>query len=909
MMEIHSLSPDEALAYLQSSNQGLSEEEALKRLKQQGPNKIEEVKNKSLLKLLIAQFSHYLALLLWIAVGLCFLSEYLHPGGGLMNLAIAILGVIFINAIFTFIQEYKAEKTIQALKKLLPFIIKVMRDGTVKEVPSENIVNGDILILREGDKVPADARLIEATDLKINDALLTGESRAKHRNPKEFYGNYLNSPNIIFAGTFIEKGLGKAVVYASGMNTELGKIAHLTKELHETVSPLQQEIKRLSKIISAIALAVGLFFFFLGFFIGTSFWQNFLFGIGIIIAIVPEGLLPTVSLSLALSSYRMAKKNALIKNLSSVESLGSVTVICTDKTGTLTQNKMHVEKSWTFESSNKDERNNQFDDFPMLQQGIQIKKKSASGLLIKIARFSNNAINDNGRYEGDPTEIALLKATESLSKNIKSERIHEIPFDSERKRMSTINKIDGTLLLLTKGAVETVLSLCSSIFSDDNIIPLNQEKKNTILQQYQAMMEESYRVMAFAYSELDPSLEKDYQKELKPKLNLESKLTFVGLIGMRDSPRPEVPEAIQKCQEAGIRVIMITGDAGKTALTIARQLGIVKNNPSVIEGPELDKLSDKMLIDKFSSGEIIFARVTPLHKMRIVTVLENNGEKVAVTGDGVNDAPALKKAHIGIAMGASGTDVAREAADMVLLDDNFASIVNAIEEGRTVFENIRKFITYIFASNIPELIPYLLCALFEIPLPLTIMQILAIDLGTDMFPALALGAEKPSKGIMTQPPRKAKEKLLNFKVLARAYLFLGPIESVAGLFGFFFVLKSGGWEWQSPLSSDSHLYMQATTTCLAGIIITQIANAFACRSSKESIFKVGFFSNRYILFGIASSIIIALFIIYTPLGNFIFGTAPLGLGTILVLLPFGIGLLVLDEARKFIIKRIKKNRG
>ncbi|MEK7272105.1 MAG: HAD-IC family P-type ATPase, partial [Nitrospirota bacterium] len=350
----------------------------------------------------------------------------------------------------------------------------------------------------------------------------------------------------------------------------------------------------------------------------------------------------------------------------------------------------------------------------------------------------------------------------------------------------------------------------------------------------------------------------------------------------------EVPDAINKCQEAGIKVIMITGDASRTAVSIARQIGLVRGNPVVVEGHEMDIMTDSGLREKLSSDEIIFARMTPIHKMRIVSVLEDEGERVAVTGDGVNDAPALKKANIGIAMGITGTDVAREAADMILLDDNFASIVNAIEEGRGIFENIRKFITYIFASNIPEIVPYIAYIIFRIPLPLTIMQILAVDLGTDMFPALALGAEKPAKGVMKQPPRSPDEKLLNFKILSRAYLFLGPIEAFAGLFGFFYVLNSGGWRWGEMLSSNNILYMQATTACLGAIIITQIGNVFACRSFRASVFSIGFFSNRLILFGIAVELILSAFIVYHPWGNKIFGTSSLGLNVWLILIPFGI---------------------
>jgi sodium/potassium-transporting ATPase subunit alpha len=384
-------------------------------------------------------------------------------------------------------------------------------------------------------------------------------------------------------------------------------------------------------------------------------------------------------------------------------------------------------------------------------------------------------------------------------------------------------------------------------------------------------------------------------------------MVFIGLIGIEDPPRPEVSEAVRKCREAGIKIIMITGDASRTAVAIAKEIGLVKGCPFVIEGHEFVRMSDKELSEKLSEKEIIFSRMTPKHKMRVVSILKEEGQRVAVTGDGVNDAPALKKADIGIAMGIAGTDVAKEASDMILLDDNFATIVNAIEEGRAVYDNIRKFISYIFSSNIPEIVPYLAYILLRIPLPLTIIQILAVDLGTDMLPALALGAEKPTEGIMKQPPRDPKERLLNLKLLTRAYLFLGPIEAAAGLFGFFYILKSGGWQWGQTLLADNLLYMQATTACLTAIIVTQAANVFACRSFRESVFRIGFFSNKLIFIGIAFEILLQVFIVYHPLGNRIFATAPISANIWLILIPFAILLFTAEETRKLFRAKIVTN--
>ena len=877
-MKIQNLEIKEVFESLVTSEKGLSEYEAKKRLHEYGFNEIKEVRRDSLYRKFISQFTHFLAILLWVASGLCFLSEYLNPGEGMLSLGLAILGVIFINAIFTFIQEYRAEKAIEELKKLLPYYVKVIREGLLKEIPAREVVPGDVFLIAEGDRVPADARLIEANRLMVNNAPLTGESDSKIRNHQPFEGDSLESPNIVFAGTLVVSGSGKAVVFATGMSTEFGKIAHLTSGIEAGLSPLQREIIKVTRIVSFIAVVLGVMFFVIGTFIGKTFWHSFIFAIGIIIANVPEGLLPTVTISLAMGSQRMAKRKALIKTLTSVETLGSVTVICTDKTGTLTQNKMEVKKKWTLDN-----------------EVTSIK------WLMRIGYLCNNASFDNGNYKGDPTEAAILKIAREDFKgeDIIAERIYEIPFDSDRKRMTTINIIDDGKFVLTKGALETVLPICNSIFEERGIRKITEEDKASLQKVYHSFMEEGLRVIAFAFKRVSGDFDRIKVKDE----NIESDLVFVGIMGLEDPPRPEVYEAIRKCREAGINVIMLTGDASKTAIAIGKQIGLISENPVVLEGKEVDSMDDDILRSYLTSREIIFARMSPRHKLRIVSILKDIGERVAVTGDGVNDAPALRKADIGIAMGIAGTDVAKEASDMIILDDNFATIVNAIEEGRAVYENIRKFISYIFASNIPEIVPYIAYVIFKIPLPLTIIQILAIDLGTDMFPALALGSERPSEELMKQPPRSPDERLLNLKILFRSYLLLGPIEALAGLYGFFYVLKTGNWHWGDMLASNNILYIQATTACLGAIIITQIGNVFACRSFKESIFKIGFLSNKLILIGILIEIVISVFIIYHPLGNKIFGTAPLGLKTWVILLPFGVLLLIAEEIRKIITNR------
>jgi sodium/potassium-transporting ATPase subunit alpha len=558
-----------------------------------------------------------------------------------------------------------------------------------------------------------------------------------------------------------------------------------------------------------------------------------------------------------------------------------VTVICTDKTGTLTQNKMEVQRIWTSDG-----------------------QQSSINNLVRTASLCNNAFYEDGKYKGDPTEVALLKAAREKSGDIKANRIAEIPFDSDRKRMTTVNVIEGETLVLTKGALETVLPLCTGIFVDNGTKSLNDENKEPVMDAYHSMMDDGLRVIAFAFRKLPGHS----IAEADP----ESDLIFVGLMGLEDPPRPEVPDAIKKCWEAGIKVIMITGDASRTAKAIAKQIGLVKDVPAIIEGHEMDIKSDDSLREILQSEEIIFARMSPRHKMRIVTVLQDEGERVAVTGDGVNDAPALKKADIGISMGIMGTDVAREAADMVLLDDNFATIVNAVEEGRTIFENIKKFITYIFAHGTPEAIPYIIFALFKIPLPLTVMQILAIDLGTETIPALALGAEPPEAAIMRYHAghpktivqiQSAKGRIIDKALLFRGYIFIGLISAVAVLFVYFYVLYKGGWQWGMVLPMNDLLTRQASTATFLGIVIMQIGNVFACRSLKDSIFRLGFFSNRLVIIGIVVEVILAAFIVYHPFGNRIFGTAPLGLDVWLILFPFSILLLAAEELRKVYIRK------
>src|SRR4030042_3247677 len=628
-MKINNLAKDEVLRSLVTTENGLTEEEAKKRFLEFGPNEIQEVKKKPLYFRFISQFTHFLAVLLWIAAVLCFLSEYLHPGEGMLTLGLAITAVIFINAFFTFIQEFRTEKALEALKKLLPFFVKVLREGQEKEIHAKEVVPGEMILLSEGDKVPADARLIETSDLKVNNAPLTGESEPILRSYEPYGGELIESLNIVFAGTTVISGSGKAVAFATGMATEFGRIAHLTSAVEAGLSPLQKEIIRATRIIATISGAVGLLFFSLGFVIGRSFWDNFIFAIGITVALIPEGMLPTMTLSLAMGGQRMAKRKALIKTLMSVETLGAVSVICTDKTGTLTQNKMAVTKIWVDEKV------------------IDVKdiKKDNSAELLKIAYLCNNARFIDGQFKGDPTEVALLKAARETIGDFEAERIKEIPFDSERKRMTTINNIEGRTISFTKGAIESVLPLCAYLLINGEKVSMDKNIEKGIVEANHSLMDMGLRVLSFAYNKIE---ERWRDKEWVKTNEIENNMVFTGLIGLEDPPRPEVLEEIRKCNDAGIKVIMITGDESRTAVAIAREIGLDKGNPVVIEGHEFNQMSDEELRKKLPEKEVIFARMTPKHKMRVVSILKDEGEIVAVTGDGVNDAPALKKEIMGI---------------------------------------------------------------------------------------------------------------------------------------------------------------------------------------------------------------------------------------------------------------------
>lgn len=890
-MKIHQLPPLEAIASLKSSVEGLSQVEAARRLREFGLNQVEAVAREHLLLRFLKNFTHFFAIILWLAAVLAFVAEWHEPGQGMATLGFAILGVIVVNGLFSFWQAYRAEKTLAALRKLLPPQVKVMRGGMLTQLLAEQLVPGDIVLLAQGDNVPADCRLIEAFGVKVNNATVTGESLAKSRQVDASEEEVLfHSKNVLLAGTSLVSGEARVLVFATGMHTEFGKIAHLTQTAEVALSPLQLEIARLSRFVALLATLLGVVFFMVGEAIGLTFWQNFIFAIGIIVANVPEGLLPTVTLALAMATQRMARRHALVRHLPSVETLGAVTVICTDKTGTLTLNQMMVKSVFLANAAYTPDILRQQPELIAHYRHFLLTASLCQDLQETVQRGKSTLL-------GDPMEMALVEMSHSvMPEQPHYLRVDEIPFDTDRMRVSTLHRTPDGLMLYCKGAPETVLPLCQNILLADGVVSLTPELKADLVQQQNKMAEAGLRILAFAYREVSSSYGDVKQ--------LEQDLVFTGLVGLEDPPRPEVAAAIQKCVAAGIKVIMITGDNPYTAVAIAREIGLVHTaSPVVLTGEMLAKLSASQLQLTLDAPEIIFARVRADQKMQIVDLLKKKQHIVAVTGDGVNDAPALKSAHIGIAMGITGTDVAKASADMILLDDNFASIVSAIEEGRAVFDNIRKFLTYILTSNIPELVPYLAFALFKIPLPLTIIQILAVDLGTDLMPALGLGTEKPGAGIMQQPPRDRRDRLINWNLLLRAYLFLGMLEAAAAMAAFFFVLRLAGWQYGQDLPQNEPLYLQATTACLSAIIVMQVVNVFMCRSARLSVFTTGLRGNPLLLWGVALEILLILLIDYTSWGNQLFGTAPIALRVWLFIIPFALGMLLLEEIRKQVMRK------
>jgi calcium-translocating P-type ATPase len=895
---VSAVNPQESIVRLlrdlRTRRGGLSDREAARRLVVFGPNELIRRRGRTWLRELVGQFIHPLALLLWLAGLLAAIS-------GTTQLAIAIVVVILINALFAFIQERHAEQAVEALSAYLPVTVRAVREGTPKRVEVRELVPGDVIVIEEGERVSADARLLSGS-VEMDLSTLTGESLPLLRKADPFTTNgpVLEARDLVFSGTNCTGGEATAVVFNTGMHTELGRIAALSQRVGHEESPLEKQVKHVARLIAVVAVGMGVAFIPLGTLMaGLSLGDAVNFAIGLLVANVPEGLLPTITLALAVGVRILARKGVLVKRISAVETLGSTSVICTDKTGTLTLNRMRVTRGWT---------SGRVLDFSAPLPDIE--PGSAENRMARAVVACNNAEFDPTRPDqehGDPTELSLLHMARSLGVDPTArprELITQFHFDPALRRMSTVHRDADGVRIHTKGAPEELLPLCSRVAGPNGQEhPLTQEERAAFDRLVTLWAEEGLRLLAVAERDVDEGELPDLTRE-----QAEHDLTLLGVAAMLDPPRPEVADAVARCHSAGIRLIVVTGDHGLTAQGIAESVGIGRAGLRIVTGAELEQMPEDELDELLAMGEeLIFARSSPEDKLRIADALQDQGHVVAMTGDGVNDAPALRRADIGVAMGKSGTDVAREAATMVLTDDNFASIVTAVEAGRRVYDNVRKFIIYIFAHATPEVVPFLVYALSggRIPLPLTVMQILAIDLGTETLPALALGRERAEPGLMERPPRQRTQNVIDAPMLARAWGLLGGVSALLVMLVFLVTLDRGGWRLGDDVSSGPllHVWQQATTMSFLGIVACQIGTAMASRTQHASLRQVGIFTNRLLLWGIAYEIVFAAALVTVPPLQGVFGTATPDLWQVLLILPFPLLVWGADELWRWNTRR------
>lgn len=871
--QITSSSVEDVYRSMESRSAGLTQVEVRSRRQKYGWNRLKSLSRWRWVRRLLKHFINFFSVLLYLAGIVCFVAESLQPGEGMGVLGWALCGVSVLNALFAFAQETRAERAMEELRKFLPQKVRVRRDGIEQTVFSEELVPGDILFLEEGDQIAADVRLVEAEDLLVNNAPLTGESRSIPLRAVPVSKKSKRSANIAYAGCNILRGRGSGVVFATGHATEFGQIASLARDIPRPTSPLQIETARMVRVLTLIATVMGVAFFLYGLMIGRSIWVNLVFMLGIIVANVPEGLLPTFTLALSMAGLRMARKNVLIKNLTAVESLGAVQVICTDKTGTLTLNELAI-------TALVDPLSGDVITDPSTERDVL----KAALIASEVRRQQTDAVESlpekraSRSWRGDPLDVAIveyLAEKNGIPDSIINETIRHFAFDVSKRSQAGIYVEAHEILFAIKGAWEALRPQISSLrVSQGESLPATEKSLAECDAIVHRLSSQAQRVIAVATRRLSELPDPHAQEA-----SLERDLELCGFIALRDPIHTEVPEAVQCCHAAGVQVMLITGDHPDTALAVARQCHILDSevamSSSILHGDELADLSESDLIKRIQDGVCVFARTTPEQKMKIVSALKHMGHIVAMTGDGVNDAPALKAADVGIAMGVGGTSVAREAADIVLLDDNFASIVAGIEEGRAVFTNIQKFTTYVLASNIPEIVPFLLFIIFPVPLALTVIQILSIDLGTDLLPAIGLGQEPPEENTMRQPPRQHGQRLLNRRVMLTAYLFLGVIQACWSLLLFFYVLVQLGWTWGAELAPGDPVYQAATGITLASIVLMQIGNVIGRRSLSASGLDSGVFRNHLIIAGILVEVVFSWAVLYLqPLQHF------LGTGTV-----------------------------
>ncbi len=874
---------------------GLSAAEAARRLGEQGLNELRPAEKTPAWKMFVAQFNDFMIWVLLAAVAISAIE-------GQIPEAIAITAILILNGILGFVQEYRAEQALEALKQMSAPTARVIRDGAEFEVAASELVPGDIVLLEAGDKIPSDGRLIEVGAMRVEEAALTGESAPVRKVDSELIDEESalgDRVNMVFAGTSVAVGRGTYVVTATGQRTEMGRIADLLAAQGDEKTPLQNELRRVGKAIAVIVLVIAAIVFAeevwkavsvsgesLSALMGSPDFREtltvaLLVAISLAVAAIPEGLPASVTVALSLGVRRMAAHNAIVRKLHAVETLGSTTFICSDKTGTLTRNEMTVKRMLVGRDLAE-----VLPDYS-LQPASHVPETADRELLLEIASSCNDArFGSEGQLIGDPTETALIVAADRLqSGHIRPQRIGEVPFDSERKRMTTIHAIEGERVAFMKGGTDVVLGLCVRAQIRGQIVEMTDELREQLHTANAELAAGGFRTLAFAYRELAAS-EPDEGEEL------ERDMTYVGILGLLDPPRTEVPDAIAECHKAGIKVAMVTGDHGLTAQAVGREIGLNEGGNGVVTGVELEAMSDDDLYDIVGDTRI-YARVNPEHKLRIVDALKRRGEVVAMTGDGVNDAPALKKADIGVAMGKIGTDVSREAADMVLADDNFATIVEAVREGRVVFDNLRKFIFFLLSCNMSEVLIIFTTALISPHPALLPLQILWINLVTDGLPALALGVDPGSPRVMERPPRSSQESILNGRRLTQI-VWQGALITVGALVMYLGVDQ--GW---FAVDGREHAQTMLFTT----VVLSQLLHAFNFRSSTRSVFSAESFKNKWLMAAFAGSFCLHLLVIYVPFLQNIFKTQPLGIHDWMAVVASALIPIVLIDVTKLILAR------
>ncbi len=897
-MEWYRKNPEEVSEELNVQfSEGLSSQDVEQRLDKYGPNELKEEKGKSFLSKVIAQFSDFLILIL---ISAAIVSIFV----GETKDALVIMAIVIVNAMLGLYQEGKAEKALESLKKMASPTAKVLRDGKTQEIQAAQLVPGDVVILEAGDIIPADLRLVESSNLKVEEASLTGESVPSEKKASiklDEDTSLGDRHNMAYMSTIVTYGRGIGVVVETGATTEIGKIATLIQSYEEESTPLQKKLNQLGKILGITVIIVCIAVFGIGIIQGRDLLEMFMISISLAVAAIPEGLPAIVTIVLAIGMNKMVERNAIVKKLLAVETLGATSVICTDKTGTLTQNEMAVVKLYTNRKVIDVEGRGYEPEGRFLLDGNEIEVEDVKGLnlLLTISSLVNDAKleeKDNQfKIIGDPTEGALLTLAEKggiVAKTIsgKYPRIEEIPFDSERKMMTTFHEMatKDEIVSFTKGAPDLVIDRCAKVLLDGDVVKLTDEIRKDLLRQNSEFSRDALRVLAIAF--------KEYQKvpqEPTPDEH-ENDMIFVGLTGMIDPPRPEAREAIAKCKNAGINTIMITGDYRETAFAIARDLGLAEREEQAIMGSKIDSMSDDELREVVKETKV-FARVSPEHKVRIVTALRENGDIAAMTGDGVNDALAIKKADIGISMGITGTDVAKNTADMILTDDNFASIVAAVEEGRIIFSNIKKFVYFLLSCNIGEILLVFVSILLNLPVPLLAIQLLWLNLVTDSFPALALGVEKGEPNIMDVPPRDPKEAILDRKMLI-GVSFQSLAVAGASLAAYLIALDVYGVE----------NIIEVRTITFATLIISELLRAYSSRSQHYTLFKIGWFSNKNMVFATLGAFLLLIAVLYIPTMNNIFYTFPLNWGDWKIVLSFAFIPLIVGELSKLVSPLIFK---